>query len=127
MRASNVVMALGGILVLGAVGAQAQTRIHMRADVPFEFTAGRTTFPAGQYDVTFDEASPPGVLLVRSHDGRGSAFVLTDATIAKEAPRDTKLVFERRGEGYVLHEVFAAGDRDGREVTGTESSHSHAE
>jgi hypothetical protein len=49
MNKKLVVLAMGLALLMSA-GASAQT-VHLKTNVPFNFIAGRTTFPAGQYEL----------------------------------------------------------------------------
>ena len=70
--------------------AQAQSVIA-RAKVPFEFAAGRTMLPAGEYTI---ESPLSGVVLLHSDSGSSVMLFTTDssAPVTTAAPR---LVFER--------------------------------
>lgn len=85
------VLVLGGLCAM-TFAAQAQSAIA-KAKVPFEFAAGRTMMPAGEYTVEVPGLS--GVIML--HGDSGSSVVLF--TTSSAAPLDTasvKLVFERR-------------------------------
>jgi hypothetical protein len=65
--------------------------------------------------VSFDGESIPSCLVVRSRDGHHQALVLTEPVDTK-ATRSARLVFEKEGQSYVLHEVFAPDARTGIEL-----------
>jgi hypothetical protein len=109
---------IGG-LFLTAASARAQDSFRLDAKIPFEFQAGRSTFPAGEYQLTLDQSEAPGVLTIRSRDGRGGEFLLVEATDNDQPSRDGRLVFEHTGDSYVLTELFSAGSRVGSEILGT--------
>jgi hypothetical protein len=109
---------IGGCLLMGAASARAQESFRLDAKIPFEFQAGRRTFPAGEYQLTLDQSQAPGVLTIRSREGKAGEFVLLEPTDNPQPARDGRLVFEHEGESYVLSELFAAGSRVGGELLG---------
>jgi hypothetical protein len=91
---------LGLSAVLSPVALLAQTQIN--AAIPFDFTIGAKSFPAGDYSVRQVSAS---VLLVQSiKDGTG---VMTMATpIGKSEKGGTPvLTFSKYGDTYFLSKV----------------------
>ena len=65
-----------------AINAHAQTKVI--ASIPFAFTAGKTTLPAGRYTITvINPSSDRKILQIRSLDGRSSAMILTTGIIRK--------------------------------------------
>jgi len=115
----SIAPVLGGLVLLGAGNARAQSSDNLLANIPFDFKVGRTTLPAGEYHVTYDAAEVPGLLIVRSQDGRHAVFVLTEGVGNRHPTRDGRLVFEREGDIYALSEVFGADRREGLEILGT--------
>ena len=107
---------LGGLVLLGASSASAQSGESLRATIPFEFKVGAVTLPAGQYDVSYRSTDVQSVLSIRSQDGRHSALVLTEPIDAKTPSQGARLVFDRDGDAYKLSEVFAPAARVGSEV-----------
>ena len=115
-----VAMALGGLVLMGTGRAYAQSAESVQAKIPFDFTVGQATLPAGEYDMKYDPAESQSVLTVRSADGHHEVFVLTEPVDAKHGmPNANKLVFEREGTTYVLSEVFTNDSSVGLEVLGT--------
>ena len=100
-----IVIVFAGVL---AINAHAQTKLT--ASIPFAFSAGKTTLPAGKYTITvLNPASDRKILQIRSLDGRSSAVVLTTGIIGK-ASENAKLVFERYADRYVFAKAQMAGD-----------------
>ena len=102
---SLIVIVFAGVL---AINVHAQTKLI--ASIPFAFSAGKTTLPAGKYTITvLNPASDRKILQIRSVDGRSSAVVLTTGIIGN-ASENAKLVFERYADRYVFAKAQMAGD-----------------
>lgn len=100
-------------LVAAAGSAQAQSRISYKANIPFEFTVGNETLPAGLYTVTQIKTADGTVILQVRAKGLDGLFRLTDrAQIARPRSR-TVLVFNQYGEQYFLAEMWRAGEMEG--------------
>jgi hypothetical protein len=120
MRRLPLQTTLGGLIFLGAAAARTQDLEAVRANVPFAFKIGHTVLPAGDYVLRLDDGMTPGVLRVRSEDGRAGAFVLTEKTdVSKTAGDHPKLVFSNDGSEYVLAEVVDPVIGLGVEVVGS--------
>jgi hypothetical protein len=115
MKKQSFLMA--GVLMLSSMAATQVARAQdaMVVDIPFAFTAGNATLPAGEYRVQkLDRNS--AVLLVHCWDARASALVITNAAQAKETQTESKLVFNRYGNRYFLSQVWNAGSIRGRQL-----------
>ena len=76
---SLAIMILAGVLVVGAK-AQTSSAQKVIANVPFTFSVGKATLPAGRYTITVvNPSSDRKILQIRSMDGRSTAMVLTTA------------------------------------------------
>jgi hypothetical protein len=77
--------------------ASAQTP-HVRAQIPFDFTAGSAQLPAGEYSLVYERT---GLLTLLNIDNRNSATILAQA---EPGGRDgnCKLIFARYGDQYFL-------------------------
>jgi hypothetical protein len=107
-----MIVALASVL---AVTAKAQTSGAQRivATIPFAFSAGKTTLPAGKYTITvLNPTSDRKTLQIRSQNGRASAIVLTTNSSINVSD-DAKLVFERHGDRYFFAQAQLAGDAIG--------------
>jgi hypothetical protein len=85
------------------------------ADVPFEFSVGYKTLPAGKYSVQ-TVASSGNALLIQSADAKVSALRLSEATDRMKNQSHARLVFHRYGERYFLAEVWNGTDTSGRRL-----------
>jgi hypothetical protein len=122
IRRFTIATALAGLVGMAGGTVYAQSSEILHANVPFDFRVGTEVLPAGRYEISYDAAESPGVLFVRSEDGRRGAVALTeDVTIAKPG-KDATLVFDREGSGYVLAGVFGTTDGTGLEVVGTQAT-----
>jgi len=102
---SLIVIVFVGIL---AINAHAQTKVI--ASIPFAFSSGKTTLPAGRYTITvLNPSSDRKILQIRSMNGRLSVVVMTTGIIG-HASDNAKLVFERYGDRYVFAQAQLAGD-----------------
>jgi hypothetical protein len=108
------------IVLVGSmvVAAQAQTsgRTQLIANIPFEFSAGAKTLPAGKYTIAcVNPTSDQKVLQIRSLDGRNSA-VLQMHSVNGKTQEGAKLVFHRYGDRYFLAQAWTPADNIGMEA-----------
>ena len=104
---TNMLLAVlvGGLtLTVGSTFGQ----IRERFDIPFDFSIGNSTLPAGEY--TAGPASPgnSGVLDIRSLDLRQQILVTGRAESAK-TPNKNKLVFRCYGDQCFLSQISLQG------------------
>src|SRR5262245_49804512 len=93
------VLAISSLLILlvgGMVYAQVEPRVI--ANIPFAFTAGNKTLPAGEYTIDRPNSNEPDLLLIRSADGRVAFFLNAGNVEAREVPNKTELVFNEIGD-----------------------------
>ncbi|MGH9871625.1 MAG: hypothetical protein ACRD9S_04055 [Pyrinomonadaceae bacterium] len=103
-------------LAMAVVSANAQpTAAKVVANVPFEFSVGYKTLPAGEYSVQ-SIASAGNGLLIQSSNGKISALRLSEATRRIKDKPKARLVFHRYGERYFLAEVWNGVDNSGRQL-----------
>jgi hypothetical protein len=96
-------------LLAGAFGiAQAQSPDYLKVNVPFDFYAGNTHLPAGEYQVRRVNESEPSLL--RMANAKGDFTLLSIMHTAGLATDDTRFVFQNSGETYVLTAVRTAHD-----------------
>lgn len=105
-----------GMLALALLGAMQTVRAQepVLVNVPFAFTAGKMTLPAGEYRVQSTYGS--AALLIQRTDRSVATFVSSIAVAAHERQTQTKLIFHRYGNRYFLAEVWRVGESRGREL-----------
>jgi hypothetical protein len=111
-RFFNMLFAIIILATALTAGAQAQSSSTQRviANIPFAFTVGSKTLPAGKYTITVvNPSSDRRALQIRSMNGRSSAIVLTNA-ISGHVSDSSKLVFERYDDRYFFAQAQLSGD-----------------
>ena len=102
-------------LVAAVTTANAQMTRMQTAYVPFEFTVGNETLPAGRYDVS--QITTGGrTVSVRNRQNGESAVRLTSLLKQYEPAKRSVLVFNKIGDSYFLSEVWLGGETDGRQL-----------
>jgi hypothetical protein len=105
-------------LGLSATSGFAQSTGHLSVKVPFEFTAGSVTLPAGEYNFQGDHT---GVVTISSLDSRKSVMVLTNPQGGYSANEQTAVKFDKVNGAYELTEVDMQGE-PGRRLVKLEGS-----
>jgi hypothetical protein len=111
------VLALAATVASAATDASASQQSDNRvvADIPFEFSVGYKTMPAGKYSVR-TVTTAGDALMIQSADGKSSALRLSEATERAKNKSHARLVFHKYGERYFLAEVWNGADRSGRQL-----------
>jgi len=109
-----IVAALAFVFGIGSITASAQGQVF-KADIPFEFTVGKATLPAGEYLVKMPETGGARVITFKREDGEACAIVLTNPVSSKKAEA-SGLVFVKAGDQYFLYQVHTEGRETGLEV-----------
>ena len=113
MLALIVTLALATAVI--SANAQSANSSKVVANVPFEFSVGYKSMPAGEYSVQTIPSASDG-LMIQSTDGKISALRLSDATETSKDKPKARLVFHRYGERYFLAEVWNGADNTGRQL-----------
>lgn len=100
------------VLLLAGV-AHAQYTQVIKVKVPFEFTVGKQTFPAGQYSLV---RTASYLLVLRDSQARVLATVVTRSAEAAAAPASAKLEFYTDGDRHVLAQVWQQDNSIGQEL-----------
>jgi opacity protein-like surface antigen len=110
-------LVLASLFVLSTLAAQvAQAQQSLVVTIPFDFTAGNTTLPAGDYSVQ-TWSKDRSVLMMQRTDQSASLVIPTMAAISIKPQSESKLVFHRYGDRYFLSQVWTAGNPHGRELS----------
>jgi len=111
--ASLTMVAAAAVLWVAPASAQST---KVRVDIPFEFVAGNSVLPAGQYYVTLDGF--PRVLLQGTNEKNGHMVALSGKSETRPASgaAGAKLQFSRYAGTVFLTGVWAPGHEDGKVV-----------
>jgi hypothetical protein len=105
-RYTRSLVAITFLLGLG-VAANAETRTEINVTLPFEFVAGKTTLPAGQYIVKHISNQPLNVLMITSYDGGASVFV-NPITMEDASNYKPNVTFRTVGDRHLLSGIQTA-------------------
>jgi hypothetical protein len=109
----RLIAILGIFLGFAVVSVRAQAPSKVEVNIPFAFSAGKTTLQPGVY--TIKRLSGDNVTL-RSADGKSNVILNAPVTNNSSDPNAVeRLVFERYGEDYALAQIWLTADT-GRQV-----------
>jgi hypothetical protein len=116
-----IMLAVNILCGVFAIDGHAQTTASapLRAEIPFAFTVGEKSLPAGVYTVRIlNYTSDRKTLQIRSENGRVSAMVQT-LGVSSALSDDAKLVFHRYGQQYFFAQAQMAGETTSLAATKT--------
>jgi hypothetical protein len=90
--------------------ACAATGTFVKVNIPFEFSVGDRTFPAGEYSLT---QLRPDIVALYDSRGHNVDIALAYAQTNFEPPTETKVKFEVVGGRHMLSEALTAGESTG--------------
>jgi hypothetical protein len=107
----RVLCASGAIALLSAVPAHAQLATNMTFRTGFPFVVGNEVLPAGSYTISRIDEEPFVILI------RGTRSALLETNFAGRAPaqgaKQDEVVFQKRGDQYVMQEIWDADSSTG--------------
>jgi hypothetical protein len=109
-------IALALALTIGASKANAQITGDLEVKIPFQFHAGNTKLPAGEYRIHVLDDSDLAVMEISSADGSISALFQVRESEANSAPAKNELIFNKYGNRYFLAELYEEGNASGSQV-----------
>jgi hypothetical protein len=116
LKAATLSLVVALTITSAVAPAAAYSSGSIKFDVPFEFTAGHSVFPAGKYTIRLDGVSPGGVMQITSEDGKVLGMQLTHAAQSIQPKNDAVVIFHRYGDQYFLFQVWSVGDTIGLEI-----------
>jgi len=109
----RVIAIFGMFFGFAMVNAQGQAPSKVRVEIPFEFSAGKTTLHAGVYSI---KRMSGELVTLRSEDGKSAVTLHAPVTQNSSDPNAVeRLVFSKQGEQYFLSQIWLTAD-SGREV-----------
>ena len=101
--------------------AEAQTASRVEVQIPFEFTAGKTTLKPGVYTV---KRMSGNLVQLRSADNK-TLILNAPVNLSSTSSNATeRLVFNKYGHEYILAQIWLTAD-SGREVSNEKKSGHH--
>ena len=112
-KAFGALMTLIVAIAIAVPMVQAQSQAIMKADVPFGFNVGSTYMPAGSYEVRSLGAR---ATVIETKDGHNRVLAMFNPAGPSKAVDETKLVFQRYGDRYVLAQIWTSTSGQGLEA-----------
>lgn len=114
------VIAIFGMFVWVAMAnAHGQAPSKVEVDIPFEFSAGKTTLHAGVYTI---RRMSGDLVTLRSKDGKSNVILNAPVSNTSNDPNAVEhLVFSKQGEQYVLSQIWLTANSGRRVWIGREA------
>ena len=110
----RVIAIFAVFFVLAVAGVQAQAPSKVEVNIPFEFSAGKTTLKPGIYTIKRLSAN---FLTLRHNDNKSTVILNAPVTLTSTNPNVVeRLVFNKYGEQYALAQIWLTADT-GRELS----------
>jgi hypothetical protein len=111
--AFRIAAILGIFLGLAVAGVQAQTPSRVEVNIPFEFSAGKTTLQPGVYTV---KRMSGNLVTLRNVDNKSSVILNAPVNLSStNVAAKERLVFNKDGDRYFLAQIWLTVD-SGREL-----------
>ncbi|MBV9957609.1 MAG: hypothetical protein JO360_04275 [Acidobacteria bacterium] len=111
-----IILVLMVAFVSALASASAQTPGHtLTVKVPFEFSVGSRTLPAGDYQVSRLNSDGSTLRITNQESDQNVARQARNIQ-ASQAKEQSVLVFRRYGNQYFLAQVWLVGETTGREL-----------
>ena len=112
----RVIAIFAVFLGLAVAGVQAQAPSKVEVEIPFEFSAGKTTLKPGVYTI---KRLSGDLLTLRHSDGKSFVILNTPLSLTSSDPNAVeRLVFNKYGDQYALAQIWLTADT-GRELSVT--------
>jgi hypothetical protein len=115
-RVLPLFMAFVFALAIYPSSAHAQITDTIEVNIPFQFHAGNTKLPPGNYSIHMVENSELKFMEITSADGSTSALFEVHETDSNSTPAKGELIFNKYGNRYFLSKLFDEGNPSGNEV-----------
>ena len=112
-RMTRTALAAGALILISSGVANAQLPDNMKFSTTFPFMVGKQQLPAGAYTVT---PLPQDNALLRISNGHDSVLVLTENDSPRTPPKQDEVTFVKRGDTYVLTDIWDSGTTSGVEL-----------
>ena len=114
-QAFRILAVLSLLITMSVAAVHAQSKRSI-INIPFSFTVGHKTLPAGAYTVEPNRQDSNSFWLIKSVQGNDDVLFTTNSVWTSETQKDSKLVFNNYDGQYFLSQIWNAGDNTGREL-----------
>jgi len=122
---TKILMAMIGLALFAMTPAFGAETYPIKAQIPFQFTAGNKLLPAGEYEFRIQYEN---LTVTVTSSSKGSSvfvpFLTTLAAAQHSTATDAHLVFDKVGDAYTLSELWEP-DAEGVLVHATKGKHEH--
>ncbi len=109
----TIITVFGLFMGLAVASAHGQSPAKVTVEIPFEFSAGKTTLPAGVYSISRMSAN---VIAFRTAEGKSAVILNAPVTHSSSKPNAVeRLVFSKQGDRFLLEQIWLTAD-SGRQV-----------
>jgi hypothetical protein len=115
MRNKLFIVAASLLLLASVANAQANFTFTKGAvaNIPFAFSVGEQSYPAGVYTLQIDREKQ--MVVIRNSDRKSRIFLANNDDI-QVAPRKSQLVFRRMGDHFFLTAIWTEGSNQGERL-----------
>jgi len=103
-------------LLVTVSAAYAQTDRQTVVDIPFGFSVGQKSMPAGEYLIRRNRKDSDVVWVIQNKATGEAALLLTRSVHSSDTQESAKFVFRKYDDFYFLSEFWAAGTNTGRKI-----------
>ena len=114
-QAFRMLAVLSLLLTVSAAAVHAQSKRSI-INIPFSFTVGHKTLPAGEYTIQPNRKESDSFWLIQSVKGNDNVLFTTNSVWTNETKNDSRLVFNSYDGQYFLSQIWSAGDNSGRQL-----------
>ena len=114
-QAFRILAVFSLLLTMSAAIVNAQSN-RSTINIPFSFTVGHKTLPAGEYTVEPNRRDSNSFWLIQSVKGNDSVLFTTNSVWTSVNQENTRLVLNNYDGQYFLSQIWNAGDNTGREL-----------
>jgi hypothetical protein len=102
---------ISGVLALAFLAAAPAVRAQdaLLVNIPFAFTAGQMTLPAGEYRIQKVGDNSPALLIQRTDRSAAELVMSMAVDTNRKQPEQSKAVFHKYGERYFLAQIWTTG------------------
>ena len=110
MKKYSVITLVACIVFVTLAAMSGHAQVLIKADVPFDFSAGYGVLPAGEYSIAPTAWGVGRQSLLLSSGIRGLEIMIPKTIESRMDVSGAKLIFHRYGSEYFLAEMWTAAD-----------------